>query len=430
MAAVALTALVFVSTPDAVAQTDPGKASALYSQCQDFMKASKPCQALKTCEEALKALNVANIQRLTDEARTSCVKSTKAKRRAKRKAQPCPDGMTRPNPNSATCCWSGQYVEEGYCMGTPASCPEGRQLNTLQTTCVNIPCDNGKERVDGGHCCWPDQVYIADQNRCIGVPKCPTGQEANGEECVVAIPDQDNDGIADNDDLCPTVAEDRDRFEDADGCPEFDNDQDGLCDAHFTLRDELSNPLVSLDCEGADGCISDPEDKDGYQDADGCPDPDNDRDEIADVDDQCPDEYGVREFEGCLPPRDYTYLIVGWTGVGAGVALLATGGGLLASAANDRNTLNSPELSIDNSSVVVSITEVEAQQLRDDINTKETWAAVTFSTGGAFLATGVVFLILDALREEPAPPTPGQDMQLSVAPLPEGGGVFSLGGRF
>src|SRR6185369_1324974 len=35
-----------------------------------------------------------------------------------------------------------------------------------------------------------------------------------------------------------------------------------------------------------------PEDPDGFQDADGCPDPDNDGDGVPDIDDQCPNTPG------------------------------------------------------------------------------------------------------------------------------------------
>ena len=41
---------------------------------------------------------------------------------------------------------------------------------------------------------------------------------------------------------------------------------------------------------------------DGFQDADGCPDPDNDGDGVADADDRCPDEVGLREHAGCPAP--------------------------------------------------------------------------------------------------------------------------------
>lgn len=81
--------------------------------------------------------------------------------------------------------------------------------------------------------------------------------------------DKDGDGIPDDIDQCPEVAEDKDGFEDVDGCPDYDNDKDGIYDT----KDE---------------CPNDPEDRDGFQDEDGCPDNDNDRDGIPDVSDGCP----------------------------------------------------------------------------------------------------------------------------------------------
>ena len=93
-------------------------------------------------------------------------------------------------------------------------------------------------------------------------------------------PDGDRDGISDDEDGCPTVAEDQDGFQDGDGCPEPDNDQDGVIDA-------------------LDHCPNQAEDKDGYQDSDGCPDPDNDQDGIADASDRCPLEPGSAADHGC-----------------------------------------------------------------------------------------------------------------------------------
>lgn len=92
--------------------------------------------------------------------------------------------------------------------------------------------------------------------------------------------DRDNDGILDNDDACPDEPEDKDGFEDSDGCPDTDNDQDGILDAD-------------------DKCPDDAEDKDGFEDEDGCPDTDNDKDGILDADDKCPDEAGPVENQGC-----------------------------------------------------------------------------------------------------------------------------------
>jgi outer membrane protein OmpA-like peptidoglycan-associated protein len=66
-------------------------------------------------------------------------------------------------------------------------------------------------------------------------------------------PDNDGDGINDDIDRCPMEAEDLDQFEDEDGCPDLDNDGDGIADA-------------------VDGCPLAPETINGYQDDDGCPD--------------------------------------------------------------------------------------------------------------------------------------------------------------
>ncbi|PJA76266.1 hypothetical protein CO151_03300 [bacterium CG_4_9_14_3_um_filter_65_15] len=96
--------------------------------------------------------------------------------------------------------------------------------------------------------------------------------------------DRDGDGIADRKDLCPTEAEDRDGFQDGDGCPDFDNDGDGIPDSY-------------------DLAPMEPEDFDGFQDDDGAPDYDNDGDGIPDRDDLCPDEpenfNGEYDQDGC-----------------------------------------------------------------------------------------------------------------------------------
>ncbi|MBX3130703.1 MAG: thrombospondin type 3 repeat-containing protein [Polyangiaceae bacterium] len=94
--------------------------------------------------------------------------------------------------------------------------------------------------------------------------------------------DEDGDGIADDVDQCPELPEDRDGFEDADGCPDFDNDDDGIPD-------------------DVDRCPNEPEDEDGFEDADGCPDPDNDGDGVLDKDDKCPNEAGPATGSGRGP---------------------------------------------------------------------------------------------------------------------------------
>ena len=51
--------------------------------------------------------------------------------------------------------------------------------------------------------------------------------------------------------------------------------------------------------DDVDKCPDDPEDFDGFEDEDGCPDLDNDQDGIPDVLDKCPNEPGPRENDGC-----------------------------------------------------------------------------------------------------------------------------------
>ncbi|MBN1608506.1 MAG: OmpA family protein [Polyangiaceae bacterium] len=83
--------------------------------------------------------------------------------------------------------------------------------------------------------------------------------------------DRDHDGIRDSVDRCPDNPEDMDGFEDEDGCPDLDNDHDGIADT-------------------SDACPCVAEDKDGFEDEDGCPEDDNDQDKILDPVDQCPND--------------------------------------------------------------------------------------------------------------------------------------------
>lgn len=94
--------------------------------------------------------------------------------------------------------------------------------------------------------------------------------------------DSDGDGIDDEADRCPISAEDRDDFEDEDGCPEPDNDDDGIADANDKCR-EVAETI------------------NGSQDEDGCPDehPDVDGDGVNYEDDRCPLEVGRRSADGC-----------------------------------------------------------------------------------------------------------------------------------
>ncbi|MFT3772001.1 MAG: OmpA family protein [Minicystis sp.] len=175
------------------------------------------------------------------------------------------------------------------------------------------------------------------------------------------IGDQDGDGIPDTDDKCPTIPEDKDGFEDSDGCPDPDNDGDKIpdekdkcpnqpetingfqdadgCPDEIADRDKDGIPDDQDKCPDAGGkdiirnhgpnygcpdtdhdgipdhldkCPKEAEDTDGFQDMDGCPDPDNDGDKIPDEQDECidqPETYnGYKDEDGCpdtAPDRDH-----------------------------------------------------------------------------------------------------------------------------
>ena len=73
-------------------------------------------------------------------------------------------------------------------------------------------------------------------------------------------------------------------------------------------------PAHPLDTDGdgipdtLDKCPNQPEDKDGFEDEDGCPDLDNDKDGIPDTSDLCPNEPGPPEERGC--PKKYSLVSV------------------------------------------------------------------------------------------------------------------------
>ncbi len=105
---------------------------------------------------------------------------------------------------------------------------------------------------------------------------------SKAEGSVDGVPDGDGDGIPDDADACRYAAENKNGFEDDDGCPDAlpDGDGDGVDDM-------------------VDQCPARLEDLDGLGDEDGCPDDDYDGDRVADTDDMCPDVGGLVENRGC-----------------------------------------------------------------------------------------------------------------------------------
>lgn len=155
--------------------------------------------------------------------------------------------------------------------------------------------------------------------------------------------DMDHDGVKDDVDGCPEIPEDKDGFEDSDGCPEIDNDDDGILDkedacpnvAGVESKDPKKNgcPIPDQDGDGIEdsldacpqvkgepsddpkknGCPEEkvaapvvPEKKcDRWSDptTTGCPNPDRDGDTFDNEVDKCPDQAevwnGVTDEDGC-----------------------------------------------------------------------------------------------------------------------------------
>jgi len=168
-----------------------------------------------------------------------------------------------------------------------------------------------------------DAAAIAEKNAALAVEKSPK-DKCTDKAPQVAKPgpgDLDGDGILDDVDQCPRVAEDLDNWKDEDGCPEDDNDEDGLADKvdqcpvepedRDNFEDDDGCPDPDNDRDGladkVDACPKDPEDVDGFEDDDGCPDFDDDKDGILEPTDKCPKEYGVPP-DGC--PKKYTNVVV------------------------------------------------------------------------------------------------------------------------
>ncbi len=103
-------------------------------------------------------------------------------------------------------------------------------------------------------------------------------------EMMQFVNDPDLDGVTGENDLCKDTPEDIDKFQDQDGCPDFDNDNDGIYD-------------------NQDLCLDSAEDFDNNRDDDGCPEFDNDKDGILDGKDLCPNNKetlnSYKDDDGC-----------------------------------------------------------------------------------------------------------------------------------
>jgi OOP family OmpA-OmpF porin len=247
---------------------------------------------------------------------------------------------------------SWEVALHGWLPATPVGPFVGTGASTLSPAMLGID-----DRVQLGH--YKDAFVLAGVDvgldQAVGVPSF-RGVIAVG--WAPSAHDRDDDGVPDDRDECPDLAEDRDGIQDEDGCPEDDADGDGVLDAQDACplvpgvwwNDPKKNGCPAPDTDGdgipdpvdacpavkgvrsddpkkngcpaeaqdrdkdgipddADRCPDQPEDKDGNEDFDGCPDLDDDGDGIPDKDDACPKEKGEPSTDptrnGCPnPDRD------------------------------------------------------------------------------------------------------------------------------
>jgi outer membrane protein OmpA-like peptidoglycan-associated protein len=133
-----------------------------------------------------------------------------------------------------------------------------------------------------------EHYALAEPNARAALRMSPPERCLPREAPPPAPGDRDGDHILDPDDRCPDDPEDYDGWEDTDGCPDDqDTDGDGITD-------------------NTDTCVLEPEDRDEHLDDDGCPEPDDDLDGILDADDQCDrepeDRDGHADQDGCPEP--------------------------------------------------------------------------------------------------------------------------------
>jgi CSLREA domain-containing protein len=209
------------------------------------------------------------------------------------------------NTSATNCGGPSLITSNGYNIAGDASCnlvaagdlPSTNPLlgpltNNGGTTLTHAPLSGSPAVEAGVHTFLPDcsggdeldqrGIVRPVGSRCdIGAIEAPDSDTDGLPDPI--DPDDDGDNVADTFDVCPLNGEDSDGFEDGDGCPDTDNDVDGVLDVSDVGLYTWQNPLGgSVDCRNV------AEDYDGFHDDDGCPEPDNDYDTFQDFADDCP----------------------------------------------------------------------------------------------------------------------------------------------
>jgi hypothetical protein len=102
------------------------------------------------------------------------------------------------------------------------------------------------------------------------------------------VHDRDHDGIPDASDECASLPEDFDGHEDENGCPEPDNDHDLVPDLDDACPDDAAEAGMDEDDDGCTDVVRDADGDNLMDDGDGCPQAPEDVDGFED-EDGCPD---------------------------------------------------------------------------------------------------------------------------------------------
>jgi len=174
-----------------------------------------------------------------------------------------------------------QRADEAEQHGARKCAPRELALTRAYAEFAEMELDKGSLSRAGEH------VALAELNADAALLQSPSAS-CTGKRVDKPAPlpgDEDGDGFPDGADKCVERPENFNGFQDLDGCPDDpDTDGDGIEDS-------------------LDPCVVEPEDFDRYLDEDGCPELDNDLDGLVDGRDACPlageDPDGYEDTDGC-----------------------------------------------------------------------------------------------------------------------------------
>ena len=165
----------------------------------------------------------------------------------------------------------------GSCLLALAALTAGCAGTQLREAVGDVRAEAAQARKSGALRCAPRELALADSNTVFAERELDEGDYFRARAHLQVAEDSAQAALKmSGPDVCGAG-------------PGGDADHDGIPNA-------------------TDKCPNEPEDKDGFEDTDGCPDLDNDKDGIPDATDKCPNEPGPAESGGC--PKKYEHIVV------------------------------------------------------------------------------------------------------------------------